>query len=162
MSSHSILIDEKNVLLLYKDYAIPFGKSISFLIQAILDNPEIKVHLTIKVKREYIPRTYINNPALYARQLKSEWIISCYKTDFNVVVHRGQEKISNCFFGKAIRSIRELGTFHALKGSIPISYLTRPRQFAKLLEHHFGFPFAIVAKRRSIRWSKIKLTFPRG
>lgn len=155
MIANTIRINESNVLILYRDYGISFGASISKLIQAILDNPELAKNLSIRCKKEYISKTYTNNPSLYVRQFKSDLIISAYKDEEWVYIHRGHEKISNTFLGRAIREIRLQKTFHALKGSIPLSYLDRPQRFAIQLEKHFGCIFATIANSESdkIIWS---------
>lgn len=153
----------KQLLAEYQYHGIKLAAPIKTLVENILaDNlvPEIN----IRIHEKYLPKTYQKNPNLFALRLdpftetyEFDYLyISAYRKGDFIIVHRGEEKISQTFFKQAVHSIREYDMWHALKGNIPLTYLTRPKQFTNLLVRHFGCGFATIAKKKSITWSRRK------
>lgn len=143
----------------YAEYGVPIGKSVRELIEEILNNNIVPDTCVIIVNDKWFPITYQENPALLALRIKQNidyLYLSAYRRDQFIIIHRGDSKISPTFFGQAVHSIREYDMWHALRGSIPLTYLTRPKQFTNLLVRHFGCGFATIAKRKSITWSRRK------
>lgn len=145
----------------HNNYSVPYGETIKELIEQIL-GCEYEGKIDIVLHEKYLPKTYQKNPAQFALRIDpySETYeldhlhISAYRNGEFIVIHRGDTKISNTFFRRAVESIRDYDMMHALKGSIPLTYLMRPKQFTRRLINHFGCGFATIAKRRSITWSR--------
>lgn len=155
MIANIITIKKKSLLENYKVYEITFGEPIHKLIQEILDMENGDV--CIRIHKNYLPKSYHKNPALYKRQIQNRWprkIMSSYGDGDYIVVCRADYRYSNCFTTRVFNAIREHDTLHALKGSIPAIYLTEPRRLARILEKKFLCRFAIIAKPKSITWSR--------
>lgn len=171
------LTNSRHLLACFVKYGIQFGKPMKELLESILCDEHTNDIIDIIVSKKFLCNTYATNPNLIPFRLRaikrsydkskvypysSRLVLSAYQDSSNhnrIIVHRGLQKVSNTFQSKAINSIRRTGRWHALKGSIPLTYLTRPRQFSVILEREFpGTGFAIIAKKKSITWQQAHLT----